>query len=170
MSDIQKHYLHMEETGVPKRFTHVLYPNEVLHLFSYGSDLIFLTTHHWMKPFLFWWRKSNWVLHPISNICSSLYNLYGDKALDFICLHYHVNDPLLLDGLMSDWVQELATCSGGNAAIEGVERNDVQGVRQVCYSQYWWVQGSMGWWLLGCSHRITGRFQTPKNLIFHPRC
>ena len=90
MSDVENYYHHMEETGVPKSFTHVLPPNEVLHLFSYLSNLIFLTTHHWMKPFLFWWRKSNWVLHPISNIWSSLDNLYGNKAIDFWWKHFHL--------------------------------------------------------------------------------
>ncbi|KAJ9685458.1 hypothetical protein PVL29_017482 [Vitis rotundifolia] len=34
MSNIENYYHHMEETGVPKRFTHALTPNEVLHLFS----------------------------------------------------------------------------------------------------------------------------------------
>ena len=52
MSDIEKYYHHMEETGVPKRFTHVLPPSEVLHLFAYLSYLIFLRTYHWIKPFL----------------------------------------------------------------------------------------------------------------------
>ena len=53
MSDVENYYHHMEETGVPKSFTHVLPTNEVLHLFSYLSNLIFLTTQHLMKPFLF---------------------------------------------------------------------------------------------------------------------
>ena len=90
MSDVENYYHHMEETGVPKSFTHVLPPNEVLHLFSYLSNLIFLTTQHLMKPFLFWCRKSNWVLHPISNIWSSLDNLYGNKAIDFWWKHFHL--------------------------------------------------------------------------------
>ncbi|KAL6326059.1 hypothetical protein AAG906_000934 [Vitis piasezkii] len=32
MSDIEKYYHHMEETGVPKRFTHVLPPNEIEYM------------------------------------------------------------------------------------------------------------------------------------------